>query len=105
EALAMSSRYIGKPFLRLLECYVLATIGELQEKEAKTLVQMTSKLQQVYSLSGSWLEIVSQVMNFPPDIDDHLRRLWEHNHQIAEQCGERLAPNAFAIMVVDSNFH
>ena len=37
-------RYAGKPFLRLLECYVLAAIGELSDEQQATLRAMEPKL-------------------------------------------------------------
>jgi hypothetical protein len=35
----MTSRYEGKPLLRLLECYVLDTIGELSPSDRRNLEQ------------------------------------------------------------------
>ncbi len=58
-------RYAGKPFLRLLECYVLFAIGQLDEHQQETLQHMEPKLADVYNLSGTWLDIVSSQMAFP----------------------------------------
>ena len=41
------TRYAGKPFLRVLECYVLWAIGELTSEHEKLLVTMTPKLREV----------------------------------------------------------
>ncbi len=40
----MSDRYEGKPFLRLLECYVLWSVDALSASQAKMLNEVTPKL-------------------------------------------------------------
>jgi hypothetical protein len=40
----MSDRYEGKPFLRLLECYVLWSVDELPASQAELLKEMTPRL-------------------------------------------------------------
>ena len=60
----MDRRYEGKPLLRLLECYVLHAIGELSKEQIQKLDKMTPKLQQVYKLEGTWIDIIENVMDF-----------------------------------------
>lgn len=99
------SRYDGKPLLRLLECYVLDAIGELQSKDRKTLEQMSPKLREVYAVEGEWRDIIVHVMRFPPNIDDEFRRLWDKNREIAAQNDQSLSSEEFARMIVDENFN
>jgi len=99
----MTSRYEGKAFLRLLECYVLDTIGALTPGDRSNLEKMTPKLQGVYKLDGDWRSIVSQVMHFPTTLDDNIRSLWARNRELAAQHGDELLAEEFARMIVDEN--
>lgn len=98
------SRYAGKPFLRLLECYVLEAIGELSEANRMTLVQMEPKLRSTYGVQGTWVDIVASQMSFPPELQGQIRTIWEKNRALAEGAGEVLQPESFAMMFVDKNF-
>ena len=99
----MTTRYEGKPFLRLLECYVLDTIGELTPADQDNLETMTPNLQSTYKLDGDWRSIVFQVMQFPANLDENIRSLWARNRELAAQHGEVLLPEDFARMIVDKN--
>jgi len=99
----MKSRYDGKPLLRLLECYVLNAIDQLSLADQSKLEQMTPKLQAVYTLDGDWRMIVTQVMHFPPRLDDNIKSRWAHNRGLAAQHGEELLAEDFARMIVDEN--
>jgi hypothetical protein len=101
----MSSRYEGKPFLRLLECYVLLSIGELGEREQTTLEKLTPKLQEVYNKGGEWHEIVSNVMKLPDNMKNMILQLWSKNKLVEEEVGMYLSPEHFAQMFVDENFN
>jgi hypothetical protein len=68
--MSKQSRYEGKPLLRLLECYVLSSIGHLQESDRQNLEAMTPKLQEVYHILGTWREIIAQVKHFPSNADE-----------------------------------
>jgi hypothetical protein len=98
------SRYQGKPLLRLLECYVLSAIGELQSSDEQTLEKVSPKLREVYGLEGQWREVIAQVMHFPANIEEEFRRMWEHNRKLAAENNETLLGEEFARMVVDDNF-
>ena len=97
------SRYEGKPLLKLLESYVLWTIGQLPTKDAELLTQMTPKLQSIYGIQGDWHQIISAVMELPPNMPTLIRDLWTKNTQIASENGVTLAPQHFAEMFVDDN--
>jgi hypothetical protein len=97
------SRYEGKPLLRLLECYVLDTIGELSPADRSNLERMTPRLRALYKLEGDWRSIVSQVMHFPATLDDNIRSLWADNRGLAGQYSQELLAEDFARMIVDEN--
>ena len=59
-------RYAGKPFLKLVDSFVLKAIGELDPSQESLLVQMTPKFQETFACSGSWEEIVISQLQFPP---------------------------------------
>jgi len=97
------SRYQGKPLLRLLECYVLWAIGQLPDKEAQAMEEMTLKLQQLYQTTGTWQEVISKVMELPPTMPEMIRGLWAKNTAIAKANNVELSPQQFAEMFVDQN--
>ena len=99
------TRYEGKPFLRILECYVLHAINELGTQDAQRLESMEPKLREIYGIQGNWREIVSQVMHFPEMIDDQFQKMWDRNCQLAAENDETLKPEDFARMVIDDNFN
>lgn len=97
-------RYAGKPFLRLLECYVLSAIGELDTKQEESLRRMEPKLASVYGAQGSWIEIVSAQMDFPATLPGQIKGIWEKGVSQARQQGLAVDPNEFAMAFVDENF-
>jgi hypothetical protein len=97
------ARYEGKPFLKLLDAYVLWAIDELPEGNAQSLAEMTPKLRSTYGLDGDWKQIVSAVMELPPNMPTLIRNLWIKNTEIAKRNGALLAPLEFAKMFVDAN--
>ncbi len=96
-------RYQGKPFLRLLELYVFWALGKLSDHDRELLVQMTPKLQQTYSKTGEWHEIIAAVMEFPPHMPTLIQDMWARNQEIAARNRVMLEPQQFAEMFVDSN--
>jgi len=101
--MALTNRYTGKPLLRLLECYVLWAIGELERKEEATLEQMEPKLRQVFKQQGEWREIVARVISMPPNMPELIRAKWAENLEIAKQHTAMPTPQQFAEVFVDSN--
>ena len=53
----MTDRYEGKPFLRLLDSYVLDAIGKLDEANAKWLVEAEPYFRETFGGTGSWQDI------------------------------------------------
>jgi len=99
-----SSRYVGKPLLRLLESYVLWAIGELPTKDQDTLEKIRPKLQDLYQRTGTWQDIVASVMALPHDMPELIRESWAENTLLAARTGTALDPGRFAQMFVDEKF-
>lgn len=100
----MSHRYEERPFLRLLECYVLWSIGHLAPSQEQVLAKMRPKLEATYETDGSWQEIVASQMDFPADLPDALRRMWTRTAENAGDQSSSLDPEVWARQVVDANF-
>ncbi|HPD48675.1 MAG TPA: hypothetical protein P5279_17595 [Anaerohalosphaeraceae bacterium] len=98
-----NSRYQGKSLLRLLECYVLWAIDQLPAAEAKTLKEITPKLQSIYGVQGDWRQIIAAVMKLPSGMPETIRRVWVQNVEIARRNNATLTPQQFAEMFVDQN--
>jgi hypothetical protein len=96
-------RYAGKPFLKLVDSFVLKCIGELDPSNEAVLEQMTPKLRQTFGHAGTWDEIVMAQLGFEPTIRSAIRDLWEKNQEIARQNGVTLTPMQFTEMFVANN--
>jgi hypothetical protein len=96
-------RYAGKPFLKLVDSFVLKCIGELDSVQESFLVQMTPKLQEVYSSGGTWDQIVVAQLHFPSTIAETIQAMWNKNPNIAKQNGTTLTPMQFVEMFVANN--
>lgn len=97
-------RYSAKPFLRLLECYVLHAIGQLEDQQRVLLQKMEPKLEHVYAMKGSWLEIVKTQMDLPETLPSQIQDIWEKYLETARQKGVAVNPDKFAAEFVDNNF-
>lgn len=101
----MSERYDGKPFLRLIDCYVLDAIGHLDDEQARRLEEMTPKFRDVFGVPGTWREIVERRMDFPADMATAIRRVWDEGHdRFVEEAGREPDPAEFTQVFVDTNF-
>ncbi|MDB5704719.1 MAG: hypothetical protein JWN66_1835 [Sphingomonas bacterium] len=98
------SRYEGKPFLRLIDCYVLSSIGHLDEKQENTLNMMAPKIAAALGISGSWFEMVEVQMGFPSDLPLKIKQIWDNGKAKAEASGYTVDPEQFAREFVDTNF-
>lgn len=98
------NRYAGKPFLRLLECYVLNAIDQLDDTQRATLSQMEPKLAAVCNMEGSWLEIVISQMDLPETLPKQVMNFWLQYLDQAKSQGISVEPNEFAMSFVDQNF-
>ena len=101
----MSERYEGKPFLRLLDSYILDTIGALDEANRKWLVEAEPYHREIFGAKGSWREIVETRMRFPEGMDATIREVWDKGRvRFREETGEDPDPVQFTMMFVDQNF-
>jgi hypothetical protein len=96
-------RYAGKPFIKLVDSFVLDCIGELDASQSALLVQMLPKLQQTFHSTGTWQAIVMAQLDFEPSIVPSIRSMWERNQVIAKQNGVTLSPMQFVEMFVANN--
>ena len=101
----MSDRYEGKPFLRLLDSYVLDAIDKLDDANAKWLVEAEPYFRETFGGSGSWQDIVAQRMQFPEGMQSAIAETWQKGRvRFVEQNGHEPEPVQFAHMFVDQNF-
>lgn len=98
------NRYAGKPFLRLIECYVLDRIDQLDVKQRRALESMEAKLGATYNMQGSWQEIVSAQMGFTDTFDTQVRAFWSGYLDNARATKGSVDPDQFAMSFVDQNF-
>jgi hypothetical protein len=96
-------RYAGKPFLKIVDSFVLKCIGELDPSQESLLVTMTPKLRETFSAGGTWEEIVIERLKFPSNIQESIYTMWTKNQEIAKQNGAALTPMQFVEMFVASN--
>lgn len=99
-----TDRYSGKPFLRLLDSYVLAAIGALPQEQADSLHAMEPKLRSVYGSDGDWLRIVADQMGFPDHLPERIKEIWDNG--VAKMRASGMSPDAveFTRHFVDTNF-
>ena len=98
-----TNRYDGKPFLKLVDSFVLKCINELDETQEQLLKEMEPKLQGTYNSTGTWDEIVMQELGFDENVIPAIKDLWEKNIAIAKENKAELSPKEFTIMFVDTN--
>lgn len=101
----MSDRYEGKPFLRLVDCYVLDAIGRLDPDQDAQLVEMTPKFREIFGEEGDWREIVVARMQFPEGMAGAIRQVWDSGHaRFVATNGREPDPEEFTRFFVDTNF-
>ncbi len=99
----MPDRYAGKPFLRLVDAFILDAIDSLTAEQKLSLAKLEPKLQESYAMPGkSWSDIVAAVMKFPPDIRPQVMGAWMKAFQLARKKGIRFTPEEFTIQFVDA---
>ena len=99
-------RYDGRPFLRLLDSYVLHVAGLLDDESLRRLKEMEPKLVQTYDHPPglTWDEAVEAEMQFGPTLAPAVRDLWNQTVQKAAASGAEPDPLVWAQQVVDKNF-
>lgn len=97
-------RYDGKPFLRLIECYVLESIGMLNDRQRQVLQLMEPKLSTTFGVEGTWWDMVVEQMHFPASLPGDIRGMWDKYQIAAHEQHVTPDPEEFAIMFIDHNF-
>ncbi len=101
----MKRRYDGKPFLELLDCYVLDAIGVLDEETDARLTQYEPHYRLMFGIAGPWRTIVEKRMNFPAGMAGAIREMWEKGRpRYIAQTGFEPNPNEFAMQFIDTKF-
>jgi hypothetical protein len=97
-----SGRYLHKPLVRLLECYVLWAIDKLHPGDEVQLAELGPRIAALYEVKGNWHEVVATVMDLPWNMGQIVRQYWRRDLAQAEENGETLEPQRFAEMFVDA---
>ena len=101
----MTDRYQGKPFLRLLDSYVLDAIGHLDDSTERELTHAEPQLRETFGGQGGWRDIVMARMNFPDGIAGAIREVWQKGRvRFVEANGHEPDPWEFARSFIDSKF-
>jgi hypothetical protein len=98
------NRYDGKPFLRLLDSYVLDSIGQLGTEAESALERMQPRLAQTFGTTGSWQEIVRSQLDLPDSFPRQVRSIWEGFLEQARRQQLSVDPNEFVERFVSENF-
>lgn len=99
-----AARYEDRPFLKLLDCYVLRLIGQLDEAQEDALRSIEPQLAGVYGREMPWFEVVSNQMQFSEEIDASIRQVWVAAQMKAVQQDMQIDPAEFTRQFVDTNF-
>lgn len=101
----MNDIYKGKPFLRLLDAYVLDAIGELDAASDAALTAQEPAFRAMLGATGDWRTIVVQRMQFPDGMASAINEVWTKGRAkfVAAQ-GHEPDPVEFMRSFVDTNF-
>lgn len=101
----MSDIYEGKPFLKLLDAYVLDAIGALDADSDATLTAQEPEFHAMFGATGDWRSIVVRRMQFPDGMAGAINEVWTKGRArfIAAQ-GHEPDPVEFVRTFVDSKF-
>lgn len=101
----MSDIYAGKPFLKLLDSYILDAIGALDADSDAALTAMEPKFRETFGATGDWRTIVEQRMQFPAGMKGAVREVWEKGGaKFRAAQGREPDPLEFTRHFVDTNF-
>ncbi len=98
---AEPERYEGRPLLIILENYILDCIGALEPERQQ---QIRAVVERTFGGGADWKQTVRGVLHLGESLDEQLRRMWQHNQEIARANETMLHPVQFAKMVADQNF-
>jgi hypothetical protein len=103
--IAAPERYEGRPFLRLIDCYLLDIIGHLDESQRESLGKMTVRFQKTFSTSAStWQAIVEEQLDLLPQARESIAMFWEGFVQHQKAHDQDPSPIAFVMHFTEQNF-
>jgi hypothetical protein len=101
----MSDIYAGKPFLKLLDSYILDAIGALDAESDAALTAREGEFHAMFGASGDWRTIVEQRMQFPAGMKGAVREVWDKGSvKFRAAQGREPDPIEFTRHFVDSHF-
>lgn len=101
----MNDRYRGKPFLELLDAWILDAIGHLDGARDAALTAREGEFRSLFGGTGDWRAQVAQRMQFPEGMAGAVRELWEKGAaKFAAAQGYQPEPHEFVRSFVDKNF-
>ncbi len=101
----MTDRYAGKPFLRLLDSYVLDAIGHLGAEQDAGPTAMEPEFREMFGETGDWRAIVVARMQFPDGMAGAIRQVWDKGYErFVAANGHAPDPVEFTRVFVDSKF-
>jgi hypothetical protein len=101
----MSDRYAQKPFLKLLESYVLDAIGHLDPATDAELTKAEPGIRKIFGASGDWRSIVVKRMQFPDGMAGAIREVWDKGSvRFVAENGQQPDPAEFARHFIDTKF-
>lgn len=101
----MIERYAGKPFLELLDNYILDAIGALDAESDAALTAREPTFRHTFGETGDWRAIVVKRMRFPDGMTDAVREIWQKGAvKFVAAHGREPDPFEFTRHFVDTNF-
>jgi len=101
----MTTRYTGKPLLRLVDSFVLDAIGHLPPEVDAKMTEMEPRFRKAFGATGTWREIVAEQMKFPAGLAGAIREVWTKGRVLfLSENGYEPDPGQFTRSFVDSKF-
>jgi len=101
----MTDRYTDKPFLKLLDAYVLDSIGHLDAQSDAALTALEPQLHEAFEAEGPWREVVATRMGFQDGMQGAIMEVWEKGRdRFVEAQGHEPDPGEFTRIFIDTNF-
>lgn len=98
----MSGRYVGRPWTRVLDAFVLDAIGQLDEQTATGLQAMAPKLRATFGMStGSWQDVVRAQMDIDAGFEQWIRDSYAQQLTFDDERGQPHDAVAWAHAVSD----
>lgn len=101
----MTHRYSGKPFLELVDSFVLDAIGHLDDATARSLREREPLFRDLFGERGGWRDMVVARMQFPKGMAGAIREVWDKGRvRFVSEQGREPDPREFAQHFVDTKF-